>query len=499
LATGILLLFGLIAVVYRAWRASGSGRDIMLPVAMLVSGFIFMVMLVTVNRSIPFAAMSGGMGGDDYNYFQSSLRELPTLGSWFNLNQFPAFEQGGYPLVLTWVNQFADDSLVARKGLNVLFYLLIAIVWYEIGLEMGGRRFARAFSLAILLGSPFWTYWIYLLKDMTIVLLQSLFLLGVVRLVVLPHRNRGQWLLIITVTLLLIPFRIALVVLNSAVLGATIVVLSHRSTFRKVLMIAAGSFVLAGLYVAGSNAAALGALGVRGTGRSLTQLQLSYEALTQQTLSEQRKFAGVRGALVFPVLFIIGETTGFRPNEAFRTFGPEAGRDIVLRGVVAVPWIFFGTPFFTFGLLRLLRRHRGSVRGAITSPSHVEVLSTVHSGTRAASSWAVSVPTSIARRIGGDISAPRETPQSSLPQLATFDHSQNERRAWIPLLFFLGVYAVVAWVVRDTTRWRMPAFPVMLAIAVNGMLFLSARRRVLVAASWTAMLTFALVIYYFAK
>ena len=458
----------------------------MLPLIVIISALIFLAMLVVINGVIPFAAMSGGMGGDDYNYFQSSLRELPTLGSWFDLNQFPAFEQGGYPLVLTWINQVADDSLIARKGLNVLFYLLISVMWYQIGSEMGGRRTARSFAVAILLGTPFWTYWIYLLKDMTIVLLQSVFLLGLVRLVVTPARNRGQWLVIGLSTLLLIPFRLALVVLNAAVLSSTLVVLSHRSTLRKVSMLIAGAILLGSIYLAGSNAAVLGVLGVRGTGRSLTQLQLSYEALTQQSLSEQGKYAGVRGAILFPVLYVIGETTGFRANEAFSTFGPEAGRDIVLRGVVAVPWIFLGTPFFVIGLLRVTRRarRRTQMLAGELGPASLSHLNTL----RASDASALSFQPTLYPH-----SFDRADEARSMVQLSA------EKRAWVPLLIYLLVYAFVAWAVRDTTRWRMPAFPVMLAIAVNGLLLLSPRKRVLIAATWTGVLALALLLYYFTK
>jgi hypothetical protein len=67
---------------------------------------------------------------------------------------------------------------------------------------------------------------------------------------------------------------------------------------------------------------------------------------------------------------------------------------------------------------------------------------------------------------------------------------------WLPLLVFLALYAVIAWLVEDTTRWRMPAFPVMTALAAQGWLWLRPRGRILVVGGWATSLAVLFTLYY---
>ncbi|HKP74838.1 MAG TPA: hypothetical protein VJT67_04810, partial [Longimicrobiaceae bacterium] len=211
--TGVLLVVG--------WRADGT-RRFLFPLLLLYAALGYGVLLAFINPAVPFAE-----GGDDRSYYLASQVHLQGAG-WLDFYNFPGFAQGGYPLLLAWVYQFAGASLFVYKAVNLFFYLLLAVVWFRIGKEMGGRRTAYAFAVAVLLGTPLWQYWIFLLKDMTIVLLQSVFLLGAVRLA----QGRGgprAWVPMIVGTVLLIPFRIYLVLLHAGVVVATVVLAGRRS------------------------------------------------------------------------------------------------------------------------------------------------------------------------------------------------------------------------------------------------------------------------------
>ncbi|HKP75434.1 MAG TPA: hypothetical protein VJT67_07800, partial [Longimicrobiaceae bacterium] len=79
---------------------------------------------------------------------------------------------------------------------------------------------------------------------------------------------------------------------------------------------------------------------------------------------------------------------------------------------------------------------------------------------------------------------------SARPRQAPLD------RAWLPLFVFLVLYAVMAWMVEDTTRWRMPAFPVMAALAAQGWLWLKPGGRILVVGGWATTVGVLFVLYY---
>src|SRR6185312_12656121 len=116
---------------------------------MLYAALAFGVMLAFVDAAAPFAS-----GGDDRSYFLSAQVRLHGVKEWFDFNQFRTFAQGGYPLMLAWVYQATGASTFVFKAVNLFFFLLLAVVWFQIGDELGGRRSAYAFAGAVLLGSP---------------------------------------------------------------------------------------------------------------------------------------------------------------------------------------------------------------------------------------------------------------------------------------------------------------------------------------------------------
>ncbi|HYJ77972.1 MAG TPA: hypothetical protein VEW03_00015, partial [Longimicrobiaceae bacterium] len=281
----VLYLVLLVALaVAAAWRADGGGRRLLFAGVVLYAALGFGLLLAAVSASVPF-----GSGGDDLSYYTASLRRL-SGSDWFDLGQFSFFEQAGYPLVLSWVHQVAGDSLYARKALNLCLFLVLAAVWLAIGRAASGRRLGYAFGFAILLATPLWVFWAFLFKDMVIVLIQSFFLLGMVRLAT-GRGGTATWMPIVLGTVLLVPFRIYLVLLNIGVLVATAVLLGRQSGRRKAAMLAGTALVLGGVVSLGGNVAMLSAFGAKGRNRAL-----NYESLREvsELYADQRAVGPVR-------------------------------------------------------------------------------------------------------------------------------------------------------------------------------------------------------------
>ena len=99
------------------------------------------------------------------------------------------------------------------------FFLLLAPVWYVIGREIGGRRLAFACAVTMLLCTPLWFYCMFLFKDIVIVFLQSLLLLGLVRVLSGAGAVRGYGTIALS-TILIIPFRAFLALMNGGMLVA---------------------------------------------------------------------------------------------------------------------------------------------------------------------------------------------------------------------------------------------------------------------------------------
>jgi hypothetical protein len=121
----------------------------------VLAGIFFLSLLSLVDEAIPF--LGGGI--DDEGYFTVSKRSFNRASDWFDLGQFKrTHEQAGYPMLLSWVHQFVGDSLYHRKAVNV-FFLMLALVWFEIGKQMGADVLGFVFASGILLTTPLWYYW----------------------------------------------------------------------------------------------------------------------------------------------------------------------------------------------------------------------------------------------------------------------------------------------------------------------------------------------------
>lgn len=404
-----------------------------------LSATVFLTVLWLVNDAIPYSG-----SGDDKDYFDASIVRFNELSDWVDFGQFSrTHEQAGFPMLLAWVHQVAGGSLYHRKALNVFFFLLLALIWFVIGKSIGGRRLAFVFAVGILSATPLWYYWIFLLKDMSVILLQSVFLLGLVLFLSRNARGRGYSLIVLS-TILIIPFRSMLALVNVAALCGAL--LLQSGTRRKVsgLMwktVLAGS-VVAVVMIVGTNPGALRSLGVGGEHRALDRQSVQ----TSVEISERRRPAYFGNPLKFSIVYLMGEVAAFNPKS---WVGMNAS---LIRAISMVPWIFAGAPLFVAGVAMIIRRKR-----VTKTQTDVE----------------------INRR--GSIH---------------LSYLTNERPYMLLLFTFVLIYAGVAWLSGDTTRWRMPSIPPMVAIAGFAWVNMSRTKRFGIVFGWALALSVALLTYY---
>lgn len=405
----------------------------------VLAGIFFLSVLWQVDEAMPFSE-----GGDDKDYYNASKRSFNSVSDWFDLRPFKrTHEQAGYPLLLSWVHQFAGDSLYHRKAVNVFFFLMLALVWFGIGRHIGGRRLSFVYAAGVLLTTPLWFYWVFLFKDMAITFLQSLFILGLVQ--SMSHRSvaRGYGLIVFS-TVLTIPFRSQLALVNLAALaGATLLQTgSRRSWKNSLLKVAMTSGIILSLLIAGTNPEVLHQLGVTGERRSLDVAALQADI----EFKEQSRPTHVTNALKFPLLYLVGETAAFSP----KSWGNVDAA--LIRGLSMVPWIYVGLPLFVTGTWIIVRRQR--------------------------------FPEGAVHLSAGQEGNPLDDPV------------RPERAHLLVLLMFVLIYAGVAWESGNTTRWRMPAMPPIVAIAGFAWVTMNTQQRFWMLLGWGLLLSVFLVAYY---
>jgi hypothetical protein len=403
------------------------------------AGITFLLLLGFFNDAFPFAG-----GGDDEEYFKASKRSFESLGDWFDTGKYEQHEQKGYPLLLSWVHQFAGDSLFHLKALNVFFLLQIAVVWFVIGKVMGGRRLAFIYASGVLLATPLWSYWVFLLKDMTIAFLQSIFILGLVLFISRKYRFRG-YVVIAVSTLAIIPFRSMMALFNVALLVVCMFLPRGSGTSRGswALWLTLVASLVLGLWLLLSQPGMMEALGAKGETRSLTAEAVQAQAESAET---QRRFYH-KNPLTFPLLFLVGEADALNPA-AWGRFDRT-----LLRPLSMVPWIYFGLPFVLAGIAMMFRRR---------PPQKVFALEVGQSGdSRAGEDW-------------------RRRQSSSL----------------LVLLAFIVAYGGLAWFSADTTRMTLSAIPPMVGIAGFGWANMSGNARITLLTAWIFSFSVLIFMYY---
>ena len=366
----------------------------------LVAWAIFTPLTALVNMWLPFSE-----NGDDSSYYDLGSIPVQSVLELLDVSRFSAWmEQPGLPLLLSVVTFLVGPDLLAFKLLNLCFMILLALIWYRIALLLMSAFFARRVFLGILLLTPLWYSVACLLKDLSVVLLQSLFLLGLVQ--VWLRNTLSAWVLIFLATVALMPFRTFLVIQNLSIMlgGLGLKMISRKSGGRPVNIVITFAVIVVVLLLA-SNSSMLESCGVSSTHRVIGS-----DAI-QEALVEKNE-ASTLSALLFPLIYLFTEVTALNP-EGWQTFGFEW-----LRGVLALPWIFCVVPFFMLGLRWLFK-----------PPSGVPL----------AKGW-----------------------------IARLRASRLVSTPWGILFLFVLSMMLMSWQVGDTTRWRLPDLPVIATIAMAG-------------------------------
>lgn len=381
---------------------------------------VYGLIVVTVNSTMPFAG-----GGDDYNYYQlaTGAGNLAEALDFFQIAQ--RMEQPGYPILLRLAALLTGDDLLALKFVNIAAAVLLANVYLRIGMELSGPTLGRTAACFVMLLTPLWTYFVFLLKDLPITLLQSVSILGAI--LVYKSGGRRGWLLAGAATLAVFPMRTFLAAINVTLLAAAtaLAVINRRRTAGSTpssvgaVMISLGACFA--LFLVITNPSFAASLGV------LEQTRLISAETMSQSANVMFAASGVQRAL-FPILYLVTETTGL---QSLYTGAPL--NDMTLRGLLALPWLFFFLPLLLVGLHSLFSRK--GLSALLASP------------------WAV-------------------------------------------LLLFCAAYFGVSWIVGDTTRWRLPDMPALATISAYGFLSLRPSARILLLALWAALLVAATLVFY---
>lgn len=389
----------------------------------------FVPLVIFINEWLAFTG-----GGDDESYYWLAATPISSLADTLDLTRFTGvMEQPGYPWLLSLLNYYSGQDLLVFKLLNLTLFILLSIVWYRIGTLLESPSFGRAVAVGILLLTPLWYYTWFLLKDMTIVLLQSLFLLGVV---MQSKRNTAwSWLLIGIATFAVMLFRSVLVLQNVVVLITALMLrsLAGGNRLGRVVPLICGAVVIAGLLAVASNVEMMETIGITALHRIVGSVEMGEGAAMAYESSPMDR-------TLFPAVYLLSETSGLSPL-AWTQFD-----SFWLRGALALPWIFLVLPFFVFGLVWLMRRE----------PSIL-----LHKG--------------ILHRIR---------------------HLRLVAKPWGILVLFIISYIAFSWQVGDTTRWRIPDMPVIATVAVAGWRSTPPQLRRQVLLLWIAGVGLLLVMFY---
>lgn len=389
----------------------------------LIAWSALSLIVVFMNDAIPFAD-----GGDDYLYYYST-QISNSASSILDFQRFAGLiEQPGYPLLLGPISLMAGDDLVAYKLFNLLLFITCALIWYRIGVVLSSPAFGRVMMVGILLATPLWYYVFFLLKEMSIVLLQSLFLWGLVE--SYARRSIRPWLLVAAATVPMTLFRAPLILQNASVaitaLTASNLGRGRRSGFLP-LVTAAAIFAL--LIIVASNPDLMRNIGVSGTSQVLGS-----EEMGQRT--EQFRAKSSLNVVLFPLIYLLTETSGLAPEtwQALIEGGLDAVGPEGVRGLLALPWILLTTPFFVLGLR-----------------------------------WIMGVPRELPRPRGF---------------VEWFRSLRAVTTPWGAVLLFVLSSMALSWIVGDTTRWRVADMPGFVAIALAGWYATSKQLRLIVLLSW---------------
>jgi hypothetical protein len=381
-----------------------------------------------VHVWLPFTTI-----GDDFSYFDLGSAATQSVADIFDFSRYSdVMEQPGYLVLLSLISLVSGHDLLVYKLLNLTFLIVLATTWYRVAVLLESAAFGRVVFVGILALTPLWFYVFYVLKDITIVLLQSLFLLGITK--QWRSNQLNAWFLIVLATLALLPFRTFLVVQNVLVLLGVIGLKQFGREFgARILPLILASIVAVVVLAIGGDTETMATLGVFTEHRVIGSVAMRESVTTMQQSSDMNR-------ALFPLIYLFSETAALNPK------GWESFDADWLRGFLALPWIFIVVPFFLLGVHWILKRPHGA-------PTSMSLLEKLRVSRFVTTPW------------GG------------------------------PLLFILSMM-VVSWIVGDTTRWRIPDMPVIATIAMAGWTFGSRRIREQVLIVWVTGCGALFLLYY---
>lgn len=371
-----------------------------------------------VNDWLPFTG-----GGDDASYFRST----EIAGSWSDLSSPDVFStyyaQPGFAMVLNVLNLAFEPGLLAFKTLNLVFFLLLVHVWMRIIAEIENVTLARLYAFCCVFLTPLWFYFFFLLKDLLIAFLLSIFVLGVVRAWKSPAAW-SAWLLQLMAVVALLPLRAplagqALAVIAIVLVSRVVVKGGWTNKVVMAVMAAAGAIVIAWLATNPGFLEGLGVESAAGVLGSDAMQDRAFSMLGQSSISNA----------LFPVIYLLSEVAGLN-SDTWRVLDA-----VWLRSLLVLPWIFAVVPLVPFAVLWLLRRVR--------SPVHSK-----RSGLRITELRIVATP-------------------------------------WVVVAALIVTSAMLSWVVGDTTRWRLADMPAILATVVGASTAYPKAHLLLVTLIWT--------------
>lgn len=410
------IIFVPLSLILASWIAARGDRSFLL--ASVIGSWLMLGFLVAfVNTWMPFSG-----GGDDKNYYYLADPPISSLADALDLGRFAGLmEQPGYPWLLSLLNALTGHDLLVYKLVNLFFLILLALTWYRIGLALESARFARFMMVGVLCLTPLWYYCFFLLKDMTITLLQSFFVLTVVHIWSAPRIPSIVGASIFSLALLI--FRTPLLVQNAAVLLGSLT--------SKALALGVRGRRLAPLLVAVLTVVAAIPVVTNPEIMVLFGIYTEHRVIGSASMFESSVFSGASTEInrsLFPFIYLFSETAGLNPL-AWETLDSSW-----LRGALALPWIFLVVPFLFLGIR-----------------------------------WLLCVPYGV---------------QPAKGLVARLRQSRVITTPWSAIAFFvLGSFGI-SWMVGDTTRWRIPDMPFIVAIAMAGWYYTSPRLRRQILVLW---------------
>jgi hypothetical protein len=305
-----------------------------------VQWLVMLTLLVFTNDFWPYTGVADDNG---YHVLAASFGSLAQALDPYTY--VGLLEQPGYPILLAPAALLSGGDLLTLKLVNLTALVLITCVWSRIGFELEGERFARLVGFFVAGLTPLWYYAFFLLKDLPIALLQSVTVLSAIW--VMKGQSRKGLGLGGVVTLLILPLRSYLAVMNLAVLAAGALLSGFaagrvkkraRGGMPMVLIAGATLVCLIGLAYVATDPGTASALGLRVETRTISResIEMVGQKLGQESLMQRA---------LFPILFLISETAGLNALFSGYMIDPE-----IFRGLLALPWIFFYLPFLMIGI-----------------------------------------------------------------------------------------------------------------------------------------------------